>query len=111
MSAKLHAVPGPSGSTREAELSELRFIMTSLFVIITVVLAILYTSLSIGGLWAEIDANSLVGLQALIEKNVDPDLWLDIVLPVLGFPLWIATGVISVLLLLLRRRRASRHRI
>lgn len=90
-------------------MSEMRFITTSLFVIITVVLAILYTSLSIGDLWAMIDANSLVGLQALIEKDVDPDLWLEIGLPVLGFPLWIVTALVSAVLLLVRRRRRSRY--
>ena len=90
-------------------MSEVRFITTSLFVIITVVLAILYTSLSIGDLWAMIDANSLVGLQALIEKDVDPDLWLEVGLPVLGCPLWIVTAFISALLLLVRRRRRSRY--
>ena len=90
-------------------MSEVRFITTSLFVIITVVLAILFTSLSIGGLWAMIDANSLVGLQALIEKDVDPDLWLDVGLPVLGCPLWIVTAAVSAVLLLVRRRRKSRY--
>lgn len=90
-------------------MSEMRFITTSLFVIITVVLAILYTSLSIGDLWAMIDANSLVGLQALIEKDVDPDLWLEIGLPVLGCPLWVVTALVSAVLLLVRRRRRSRY--
>ena len=90
-------------------MSEMRFITTSLFVIITVVLAILYTSLSIGDLWAMIDANSLVGLQALIEKDVDPDLWLEVGLPVLGCPLWIVTALVSAVLLLVRRRRRSRY--
>ena len=99
---------GPSG-TRETVLSEVRFITTSLFVIITVVLAILYTSLSLGDLWAMIDANSLVGLQALIEKDIDPDLWLNVGLPALRCPLWIVTAVVSALLLLVRRRRRSRY--
>ncbi len=80
--------------------------MTSLLVIITVVLAILYTSLSVGDLWVMIDANSLVGLQALIEKDIDPDLWLNVGLPVLGCPLWIITAVVSALLLVRRRRRS-----
>ncbi len=87
----------------------MRFITTSLVVIITLVLAILYTSVSIGDLWAMIDANSLVGLQALIEKDVDPDLWLDVVLPVLGCPLWVVAAVVSAVLLVVRRRRRSRY--
>ena len=90
-------------------MSELRFITTSLFVVVTVVLAILHTSFSIGELWVMIDANSLVGLQALIEKNVDPDLWLDVALPALGSPLWAVTAIVSVLFLLVRRRRKSRY--
>lgn len=108
MSSKLYVVRRPPG-TREIALSEVRFIVTSLFVIITVVLAILYTSLSLGDLWAMIDANSLVGLQALIEKDIDPDLWLDVGLPLLGCPLWAITALVSAVLLLVRRRRRSRY--
>ncbi len=90
-------------------MSEVRFITISLFVIITLALMILFSATTIGDLWAMIHANSLVGLQALIEKNVDPDLWLHVILPVLKCPLWIITLVVSVLLLLTGRRRESRY--
>ncbi len=86
-------------------MSELRFIGVSLFVIVTLVLVILFPTESVADLWVKIDANSLVGFQALIEKNVDPDLWLTIVLPALRCPVWAITLVVSALLLLRRRRR------
>ncbi len=90
-------------------MSEVRFITISLFVIITLALMILFSSTTVGSLWAMIHANSLVGFQALIEKNVDPDLWLHVILPALKCPLWIITLVVSVLLLLTGRRREPRY--
>ena len=70
-----------------------------------------YRLISGGELWFRFDGNSLVGFQALIEKNIAPWLWSDIVLPVLRGPAWAIPLVPGALLLLLglgRRRR--RHR-
>ena len=68
-----------------------------------------YRLISGGELWFMFDGNSLVGFQALIEKNVAPWLWSEIVLPVLRGPAWAIPLVPAVLLLILGRRR-RRHR-
>ena len=67
-----------------------------------------YRLISGGELWFTFDGNSLVGFQALIEKNVAPWLWSDIVLPVLRGPAWAIPLVPAVLLLVLGRRRRQR---
>ena len=69
-----------------------------------------YRLISGGELWFMFDGNSLVGFQALIEKNISPWLWSDIVLPVLRGPAWAIPLVPAALLLLLgrRRRRSTR---
>ena len=64
-----------------------------------------YRLISGGELWFMFDGNSLVGFQALIEKNVSPWLWSDIVLPVLRGPAWAIPLVPAALLLLIARRR------
>ena len=64
-----------------------------------------YRLISGGELWFMFDGNSLVGFQALIEKNVAPWLWSDIVLPVLRGPAWAIPLVPAALLLLIARRR------
>ncbi len=63
-----------------------------------------------GALWASINPNSLVGLQSLIENRIDPDLWVDVVLPMLGWPAWVIPGGLGVILLLLARPWTARHR-
>ena len=68
-----------------------------------------YRFVTAGEIWVKIDANSLVGLQALIEKSIAPWLWSDVVLPVLLGPAWAIPLVPGVLLLwFARRRRSSR---
>ena len=67
-----------------------------------------YRLISGGELWFMFDGNSLVGFQALIEKQIAPWLWSDIVLPVLRGPAWAIPLVPAALLLLLGRRR-RRH--
>ncbi len=69
-----------------------------------------YRLISGGELWFMFDGNSLVGFQALIEKNVSPWLWSEIVLPVLRGPAWAIPLVPAALLLVLGRRRRRRHR-
>ena len=67
-----------------------------------------YRLISGGELWFMFDGNSLVGFQALIEKNVAPWLWSDVVLPVLRGPAWAIPLVPAALLLILGRSR-RRH--
>ena len=69
-----------------------------------------YRLISGGELWFKFDGNSLVGFQALIEKNIAPWLWSDVVLPVLRGPAW-AIPLVPALLLLVpgKRRRRSRR--
>ena len=69
-----------------------------------------YRLISGGELWFTFDGNSLVGFQALIEKNVAPWLWPDIVLPILRGPAWAIPLVPGFLLFVVARRRRRRHR-
>ena len=68
-----------------------------------------YRLISGGELWFMFDGNSLVGFQALIEKNIAPWLWSDIVLPVLRGPAWAIPLVPAALLLVLAGRRRRQH--
>jgi hypothetical protein len=68
-----------------------------------------YDLIAGGELWARIHANSLVGFQALIEKNISPWLWGEIILPVLLAPAWaIASAPGLVLAIMCRRRRREK---
>ena len=58
---------------------------------------------SVAETWYQVDANSLVGLQALVEKELDPNpeeptLYFDVVLPVIESPLWLAALVVLTVL-------------
>ena len=66
--------------------------------------------------WYAWDANSLVGLQALVEQKIDPNpedpTWFfDYVLPVLEMPFWLGVLVVIMILdavpLILLMRRAG----
>lgn len=48
-------------------------------------------------IWYKADANSLVGLQAFVEQRIDPDLYFDVVLPVVELPAWLAAMVLLTL--------------
>jgi hypothetical protein len=69
-----------------------------------------HPTISLGWLWFQIDGNSLVGFQALIEKRVSPALWTPIQ-TVLIWPVWLALGIPGVALALAclgwRRRAPS----
>jgi len=67
-----------------------------------------YTLVAGGELWVGIHANSLVGFQALIEKNISPWLWREVVLPILLAPAWAIAGVPGVLFALLCHSRRNR---
>jgi len=68
-----------------------------------------YEVVSLGQIWSSIDANSLVGLGALIEKDVSPGLWTDVVVPLLSLPAWLPLGLIGLGILLAARRRPRRR--
>lgn len=58
-----------------------------------------FANQSVAETWYRIDANSLVGLQALVEKRLDPNpddptLYFDVVLPIIDTPLWLAALVV-----------------
>lgn len=63
-----------------------------------------YQPVALGSIWYNIHANSLVGLQALIEKSISPALWPP-VLWLLRLPAWLFFGVLGGMLLLLCRGR------
>jgi hypothetical protein len=68
-----------------------------------------YALVAGGELWAQIHGNSLVGFGALIEKNISPWLWGEIIVPILLAPAWaIAVAPGLVLALLCRARRVKR---
>jgi hypothetical protein len=62
------------------------------------------STLSVGAMWFRIDANSLVGFQALIEKGVTPAVWPPIQW-LLTLPAWLVLAPPGVLLVLLGRNR------
>ena len=68
-----------------------------------------YDLISGGKIWASIHANSLVGFQALIEKNVSPWLWREIILPILLGPAWAIAAVPGLVLAVLCRRRRNKQ--
>ena len=74
---------------------------------------------SIAEVWYQWDANSLVGLQALVEKKLDPNpedptIYFDVVLPILDLPFALAVLVIVLLFdivpLIVVTRRLKRSR-
>jgi uncharacterized protein (DUF2062 family) len=62
------------------------------------------STLSIGAIWFRIHANSLVGFQALIEKQLLPTLWPPIQW-LLTVPAWLVLAPPGLLLVLLCRDR------
>ncbi len=67
-----------------------------------------YALVAGGELWARIHANSLVGFQGLIEKNISPWLWREIVLPALLAPAWAIAVLPGLLFALLCRSKQNR---
>ena len=62
------------------------------------------STLSIGAIWFRIHANSLVGFQALIEKQLSPTVWPPIQW-LLTLPTWLVLAPPGLLLVLLCRKR------
>ncbi len=63
-----------------------------------------YRPVSLGSIWYNIHANSLVGFQALIEKSVGTLVWMPIQF-LLGLPAFLVLGVPGIVLLLWCRPR------
>ena len=80
------------------------------FLAVALAMAVDDPLLSIGALWGTLYPNSLVGFGALVEKRVDPDLWLHIVRPVLGWPAWTVPLLAGAILLAAMRPWRSRRR-
>lgn len=67
---------------------------------------------SIAEVWASINANSLVGFGSLVENKIDPDLWVDTILPILTWPVWSLAVILSAVFLLIGwilRRKKREH--
>ncbi len=62
-----------------------------------------------GELGASIHSNSLVGFGALIEKNISPWLWGEIIVPILRAPAWAIAVAPGLLLAILCRRRRKKQ--
>ena len=67
-----------------------------------------WESASLGAAWASVNANSLVGLGAFIEKSVSPWLWSEIMIPVLLQPLWLVLALPGALLTVTLRSKRRR---
>ena len=63
------------------------------------------STLSLGAIWFRIHANSLVGFQALVEKQLTPSLWPPIQ-ALLILPAWLVLVPPGLLLVLLCRKGA-----
>ena len=64
---------------------------------------------SLGAVWAGVNANSLVGLGAFVEKSISPWLWIEIMVPLLTQPLWLylaAPGAVLIIISWRKRRRS-----
>ena len=64
---------------------------------------------ALGAIWASIHANSLVGFGAVVEKSISPELWSEVLVPLLSQPAWLVLGApgaaLAALFHWLRRRR------
>ena len=63
---------------------------------------------SLGAVWAGVNANSLVGLGAFVETSISPWLWSEIMVPLLTLPLWLYLALPGAALLAISRRRRLR---
>ncbi len=70
---------------------------------------VVYRTAAVGAIWAGIHSNSLVGFGAIVEKSISPELWSEVLVPLLSQPAWLVLGVPGVVLAVLfhwLRRRA-----
>ena len=69
-----------------------------------------WLAFSVGEAWGSIHANSLIGFGSLIDKQLSPELWTNVAVPALNFPLWImmlAPGLVATGLCYHRHRRSK----
>ncbi len=64
--------------------------------------------ITLGAAWAGVNANSLVGLGAYVEKSISPWLWSEIMVPLLTLPLWLYLALPGAVLLAVTRRKRRR---
>lgn len=64
-----------------------------------------WETVTLGGAWVSVNANSLVGLGAFVEKSISPWLWFEIMVPLLTLPLWLVLGLPGVVLVIATRRK------
>lgn len=66
---------------------------------------------ALGEIWVAINANSLVGFGAIVEKRISPELWFSVMVPLLSQPAWLVLGAPGAFLAALcfpwRRLRAA----
>ncbi len=63
---------------------------------------------TLGAAWASVNANSLVGLGAFVERSISPWLWFEIMVPLLTLPLWLYLALPGAALLIVTRRKRRR---
>ncbi len=64
--------------------------------------------ITLGAAWAGVNANSLVGLGAYVEKSISPWLWSEIMVPLLTLPLWLYLALSGAVLMAVTRRKRRR---
>ena len=69
----------------------------------------LWEVFALGEAWAAVDADSLAGFGAFVEKSISPALWSSVFVPALAAPLWLYFAILGVLFLYLFRDRPKRH--
>ena len=80
-----------------------------LFVVGAAATYAVYQTAAVGEIWAGIHTNSLVGFGAVVEKSISPELWSEVLVPLLSQPAWLVLGAPGVVLAALfhwLRRRA-----
>ena len=68
-----------------------------------------YSMAALGVVWFEIDAASLNGAQAAIQRYVSPWLWEAVITEYLRWPAWTAFALPGLALVLVCRRRRRRR--
>ena len=63
-----------------------------------------YRPVALGSIWYEVNANSLVGFQGVVERGVGPSAWTGAQW-VLALPAWLVLGLLGALLYFGCRRR------
>ena len=69
-----------------------------------------YHSLALGTVWYRLNADSLLGLRAVVEDSLSPILWTPVTY-FLALPAWLVFAIPGLIMLLLarERERSSRH--